>query len=185
MNENEIKAKMYDITKKILSIQNLPLKDPREKDYDKTGFIYDLEYLVDGLTYFYDTEVPRQNCINNPTQARFTLSKRPKQHQVAYFNLTRGFPKELFGGHLCYVVKDLSSKYLVIPTTSVKNRPKNKFEIDIEIINYINDEKTRLQVNEMRSVDKQRLYVDKNFYNISTDRKNIIEEVQIITGLCY
>jgi hypothetical protein len=85
---------------------------------------------------------------------------------------------------MCYVLKDLSSKYLVIPTTSVKKgRGKNKFEIDIEIIDYINDEQTRLQVNEMRCIDKQRLCYDKNFYDIGTDKKTILSEIQKIIDL--
>lgn len=181
----DIKSKMNEIADKLISIENLPLRDPNKKAYDKTGFIYDLEYLVDQIKHFYDVIVPEQGCVDNPTKARYPLYNRPKEHQLAYFNLTMGFPKELFGGHLCYVLKDLSSKYLVIPTTSVKQgREKNKFEIEIEVIDYINDDETRLKVAEMRCVDKQRLYSDKNFYNLKTDKQKIINEIQIITGLC-
>lgn len=181
---NDIEPKMVEIAGKIVGIKNLQFRDPNKKTHDKAGFVYDLDYLVDQIKYFYDTIVPNQGCINNPTKAYYPLSKRPKEHQVAYFNLTRGFPKELFGGHLCYIVKDMSSKYLVIPTTSAKGiRPRNKFEVDIEIKDYINNEQTRLQVNDMRCIDKQRLYVDKNFYNVETDRSELLNEVKIITGL--
>lgn len=184
MEEMDIRAKMNEITENLIGIDYLPMRDPNKKSYDKTGFVFDLESLVNALKYFYDTVVPEQECIGKPTKARFPIYNRPAVHQVAYFNLTRGFPKELFGGHLCYVVKDLSAKYLVIPTTSVKeNRPKTKFEIDIKIKDYINDEQTRLQVSDMRCIDKQRLYTDKLFFDIETDKTQLINQIKLITGL--
>ena len=38
---------------------------------------------------------------------------------MAYFNIGRGFPKELMDGHWCYILKDLGYKALVIPSTSI------------------------------------------------------------------
>lgn len=180
----DIKEKMIEITDILINIENLPYRDPNRKTYDKVGFVYDLEYLVEQLKYFYDVVVPEQDCINNPTKARYPLYKRPKEHQLAYFNLTRGLPKELFGGHLCYVLKDMGSKYLIIPISSVKKeRPKKQYEINIEIKDNKNDEQTRLRVSEIRCVDKQRLYPDKPFFEIETNKKELFEEIKNIIGL--
>ncbi len=76
---------------------------------------------------------------------------------MVYVNLDVGFPHEMCFGHWCYVVKKMRDKALVIPATSVKDDDAVSTEMDISVI--INGKKTksRLNFNEMRTVDNMRI----------------------------
>lgn len=159
------------------------LKD-LENYRDVDGFVTDLEYLVGQLTYFYNRLTPRQT--GDPSTTFYKPKKLPKPHQVAYFNLTRGFPKELYGGHWCYVLKYFKSKFIIIPTTSVKRnslKADPDFQIDIKVKNFKNGLTTRMQISDMRTVDAQRLYFNKGFYDVITEKKYICEEMNKILSL--
>lgn len=58
----------------------------------------------------------------SPSDVIYNLppSERPREGQIAYINLRRGYPKETFDDHWCYILKDYGTKYLIIPTTSIK-----------------------------------------------------------------
>ena len=82
--------------------------DKTRKNYDKKGFIYDIEYTLGQLEYFFDTIVPSQG--GTPNSSYYYLKKLdPKEHQIAYVNLTRGFPKELFGDIIVIFSKNLKT----------------------------------------------------------------------------
>jgi hypothetical protein len=151
----------------------------RLKNYeDVEGFITDLDYHVGQLAYFYDHLTPRQT--GDPSTTFYRPKKIPQVHQIAYFNLTRGFPKELYGGHWCYVFKYFKSKFVVIPTTSVKEGslpPDPQFQLDVAVDNFKNGLLTRLQLSDMRTIDIQRLYCGKGFFDVTTDREYIVENV--------
>ncbi|MEG0388996.1 MAG: hypothetical protein RR582_11760, partial [Niameybacter sp.] len=86
----------------------------------------------------------------------------------------------LYGGHWCYVFKYFKSKFVVIPTTSVKADslpPDPEFQLDIVVNNFKNGMLTRLQLSDMRTVDIQRLYCGKGFYDVITDREYIVQNV--------
>lgn len=145
---------------------------------DVLGFVMDLDYHVGQLDYFYNKVVPHD------TGDASTTIYRPKidihEHELIYFNLTRGFPKELYGGHWCYVVKLLKGKCLVIPTTSVKvdgGHEPSEFQMDIEIADFNNSNITRLQLSDMRTVDIQRVYSGRGSYKVTTERKKILSRL--------
>lgn len=152
---------------------------------EKTG-IYDVEkyccsikHLTNQLEYFYCHLVPEGAKTTDGTF--YHLQKRPAEHQLAYFNIGRGFPKELMDGHWCYVLKDLGYKMLVIPSTSVKTNSKKchpNFEMDIEIIMNGKDSLSRIQLSDIRSIDVQRLDLRKDFCEVKTPRKQIIDFTQ-------
>lgn len=152
------------------------------KHYEqKRGFLEDLNYHVGQIKYFYDELTPNQT--GDPSTTFYRPKQLPKIHQIAYFNLTRGFPKELYGGHWCYVFKYFKTKFIVIPTTSVKPDslpPDKEFQMDIEVKNFTNHYITRLQIGDMRTVDIQRLYPSKGFYDVITDKQLIIDNVSRI-----
>lgn len=151
---------------------------------DVDGFVTDLEYLVGQLTYFYNNLTPKQT--GDPATTFYKPKKLPQPHQIAYFNLTRGFPKELYGGHWCYVLKYFKSKFIIIPTTSVKKdslKADPDFQIDIQVKDFKNGLATRMQISDMRTVDAQRLYFNKGFYDVITDKKYISEEMNKILSL--
>lgn len=174
----DINMKMEQIADKLNNISNMTGYDKNKKDYDKVGFTYDLEYTVKQLEFFFDEVVPKKT--GNSKTSFYIPCKVPTEHQIAYYNLTRGFPKELFGGHFCYVLKCFKYKHLVIPTTSITSRDSKlnpDFEMDIEIENFINDNATRLQLTDIRCIDIQRLYVNKGFYDVKSPREDIIKKV--------
>lgn len=152
------------------------------KNYEqKRGFLEDLNYHVGQIKYFYDELTPNQT--GDPSTTFYRPKQLPKVHQIAYFNLTRGFPKELYGGHWCYIFKYFKTKFVIIPTTSVKIDslpPDKEFQMDIEVKNFTNQYITRLQIGDMRTVDIQRLYPAKGFYDVITDRELIADNVSRI-----
>lgn len=171
---------MNEITEKII----------RLKHYDKEGFVYQLDYLVGQLHYFYNVIVPKQTPtdeIPNPSRAYFyPKPARPKEGQVAYFNLTRGFPKELYDGHYCYILKDLKTRFLVVPTTSVKTDsrdPDPSVEFDIKLDGFPNDKATRFHVDGMRSLDVQRVNPLKGFYNPITPQEDVLKSIFMRLGI--
>lgn len=152
------------------------------KNYDqKRGFLEDLNYQIGQIKYFYDELTPNQT--GDPSTTFYRPKQLPKIHQIAYFNLTRGFPKELYGGHWCYIFKYFKTKFVIIPTTSVKPDslpPDKDFQMDIKVKDFANNSVTRLQIGDMRTVDIQRLYPAKGFYDVLTDKEYITENVKRI-----
>jgi hypothetical protein len=164
-----IENKMLQISSSLQDLKNYT---------DVEGFVTDLEYHIGQLSYFYDHLTPKQT--GDPSTTFYRPKKIPTVHQLAYFNLTRGFPKELYGGHWCYIFKHFKSKFVIIPTTSVKEdslMPDPEFQLDIEVKDFKNGMQTRLQLSDMRTVDIQRLYCSKGFYEVETPRAYILENI--------
>ena len=150
--------------------------------YDTSKYSHSLLHLTNQLEYFYCNLVPKGT--GNSATTIYKPINRPKEHQLAYFNLGRGFPKELMDGHWCYVVKDLGSKMFVIPCTSIKadSKPCNlNFEFDIEGVDEQGTFKCRIQLSDIRSIDVQRVHVLKKPKEVVTGRDIILEFVK--TGL--
>ncbi len=141
--------------------------------YDVEKYSRSLLHQTSQLSYFYCSLVKD----GSPSDTYYHVHKRPKEHQMAYFNIGRGFPKELMDGHWCYVVKDLGYKMLIIPCTSIKKEssPVNPhFEKDLTVL----DEHgmithSRMQLTDLRTVDIQRLDCRKPFYNVCDDQEEI------------
>lgn len=170
----DIDTRMSKITAKLKTIVK----------YDIDGFLYDLGQLVNDLHFFHNKLIPDTDANGDNTFYR--PKQRPKEHQIAYFNLGHNYPKELYGGHWCYILKDFKYKMLIIPTTSVKpdSSPLDpNFEIKIEADGFFNDLETRVQVSDMKVVDIQRLYDSKGFFDVSTNKEYIKTELhKIILG---
>jgi len=151
-------------------------------NYDRDGFANQLKYWLKELEFFYNRIVPNQTANPSTSFYQITPSLRPKEGQVAFFNLRRGYPKEIYDGHYCYILKDFGIKYMIIPTTSVKdNSTANPdFEYDIKIKNFKNELISRLQVSDIRSIDIQRFNEKRPVYNVITDREIIVKEIQRI-----
>jgi len=150
------------------------------KNYDINGFARELKYWIRELHFFYNIIVP--NETNDPSTSFYKIkpANRPTTGQIAYFNLRRGYPKEIYGGHYCYILKDFGSKYLVIPTTSVKensNPPNSKIEIDIKIKDFKNDKTSRLHLSDMRAIDIQRINEQKSIYDIKEKPADLNQKI--------
>ena len=143
--------------------------------YDVEKYSYALLHQTSQLEYFYCHLVKDGDC----NQTYYHVHKRPHIHQLAYFNIGRGFPKELMDGHWCYILKDLGYKMLIIPCTSLKGNSCNPgFELDIDVMMENVKTKSRLQLSEIRCVDMQRLDLRKPFCNVLSTRKEIINYVE-------
>lgn len=144
--------------------------------YDVEKYSYALLHQTSQLEYFYCHLVKDGDC----DETYYHVHHRPRVHQMAYFNIGRGFPKELMDGHWCYVLKDLGYKMLVIPCTSIKDdstEANPQFEMDIQIKIHKHITKSRIQLSDIRSVDIQRLDLRKPFCKVLTSQKEIQEFV--------
>lgn len=161
-----------------LSMQLESLKDVPGFDID--GFYKDLSYIIDQNKFFYKNVVPKQT--GNPSTSFYVPKNAPAEHQVGYFNLTRGFPKELHGGHWCYIIKKFKTKYLVVPLTSVKDDSfaNPLYEKDIHLIGFDNNRTSRMQFSDIRTIDAQRLYVNKGCYDVYEEREEIMKTIRDI-----
>lgn len=155
------------------------------KNYDNDGFANQLKYWLKELEFFYNKVVPGQT--RNPSNSFYEITKsiRPNEGQVAFFNLRRGYPKEVYDGHYCYILKDFGVKYLVIPTTSVKDKSEAnpEFEFDIKMKNFKNELISRLQISDMRAIDVQRFNEKRSVYDVKTDKRIIVNEILRILSL--
>lgn len=172
----DVRKEMDKITDKIMGLQY----------YNTYNLVTQLGYWIGQLEYFYNELVDKQTpnvLFPDPSKVYFHPKQRPKEGQIAYFNLTYGFPKELYSGHYCYIVKDYGSQLVIIPTTSVKptSAPCNKdYEFDILVKDFVNMLPTRMQITHIRSVDLQRLNPSKGFFDVTTPRTKILGEIQRI-----
>lgn len=166
-----IDQKMGFIKKTIKSLQH----------YDNPVKLADeIDKWLQELAFFYNRIV---KAGQDPSNVIYNLppSKRPKEGQIAYFNLRRGYPKETHDDHWCYILKDYGTKFLIIPTTSIKANSTNcnpLYEMDID--DKTPAGKSRLQFTDMRSVDVMRVCqsVNPNYYDVITDRSEILKKFE-------
>lgn len=145
--------------------------------YDVEKYSYALLHQTNQLEYFYCQLVKGGDC----DQTYYHVAKRPQPHHLAYFNIGRGFPKELMDGHWCYILKDLGYKMLVIPCTSIKkdsSQANPLFEKDIKIKTDKHITYCRIQLSDIRSIDLQRLDLRKSFYKVLTSKDEIMKFVE-------
>jgi len=125
--------------------------------YDSEGFANQLYWWAKDLSFFYNV-VAKDGNLDNTYYHIKPQSKRPNEGQIAYFNLRRGYPKELYDGHWAYVMKDFQFKFLIVPMTSVKkDKPPHEYELDISVKNFVNNLQSRLKLTDMRFIDAQRV----------------------------
>ena len=100
-----------------------------------------------------------------------------EEGDMVYVNLQVGYPHELAFAHWCYVVKDMGPKMLVIPAATPRG---SRSEYEMDIINEIGV--SRLQLSDIRTVDKQRIDKRKDPIRVLTPRKSIMRTLYDIIG---
>ncbi len=136
----------------------------------------EIDRWISDLAHFYNKLVPDGV---NPSKVYYKISpsKRPKEGQIAYVNLRRGYPKEARDVHWCYILKDYGSKYIIIPSTSIKpdSSPCNP-DCEMDIEDNTPAKRSRLHFADTRSIDAMRIntIADPNFYDVLTEREKII-----------
>lgn len=167
-NQENIYKSMWGICRQMETLQ--------ETDrYDVDMLLYGLSFQMKELNYFYKDLIDKQDS-KDANKTYYNLSPNPSEHQLIYVNLCRGFPKELYDGHWCYLLKNCGTKLLVIPTTSIKefsSTDEQDYYFDIE---EMDNRQSRLRFDEIRMIDKMRVVAkNKPYRDVKTDRK-IIEE---------
>lgn len=169
--KKKIDQKIGFIKKTIKSLQH----------YDNPVKLVDeIDKWLQELAFFYNKVVKDGQ---NPSTVIYNVpsAKRPKEGQIAYINLRRGYPKETYDDHWCYILKDYGTKFLIIPTTSIKSTSGEcdpLYEMDID--DKTPAGKSRLQFTDVRSVDVMRVCqsVNPNYYDVITDRNDILKKFQ-------
>ena len=163
-----VKENIEEIVKAMENLEKTQLYDVEKYTCSLLHQTLELEYFYCHLVKEYEKECD---------ETFYYIYKRPREHQLAYFNIGRGFPKELMDGHWCYIVKDLGYKMLIIPCTSIKKEssPLNPhFEKDLTVIDdHGMITHSRMQLTDLRTVDIQRLDCRKPFYTVCDDREEI------------
>lgn len=137
--------------------------------YDVLRYTDSLLYQTNQLEYFYCHLVKNGDYDHT----YYHVSHRPHVHELAYFNIGRGYPKELMDGHWCYVVKDMKYKVLIIPCTIFKNHQYiHHYEMPIKV-NHMNCLYC-LQLSDIKCIDIQRIDLRKPFYQVLTPRHEIM-----------
>jgi len=167
-NTENIYKIMWNISHQLEILQNTGR-------YDVDAFLYSLSYQVKQLNFFYKDLIDKQG-MGDANKTYYNLRPNPQEHQLIYVSLCRGFPKELYDGHWCYLLKDCGTKLLVIPTTSLKetsciDEKEYYFDITEE-----DGSISRLRFDEIRMVDKMRVITKDKPYRIVRTDKNVIRK---------
>lgn len=167
-NQADIYKIMWGICKQMETLQST-------NRYDVDALLYSLSYQLKQLNYFYKDLIDKQGT-NDANKTYYNLRPAPSEHQLIYVSLCRGFPKELYDGHWCYLLKNCGTKFLVIPVTSIKETSSTDTHDYYFDITEEDNSIARLRFDEMRTIDKMRVITkDKPYRNVKTDRA-VIEQ---------
>ncbi len=143
-----------------------------ESEYDVETYVHSLVEQTHQLCFFHIYLTQH----TDKKEVFYNLKRRPRRYQLAYFNIGRGFPKELCDGHWCYVYNDYGLKMNIIPCTSIKDdSPASPYEMDIAIKTFRGADTVRLQLADSRMVDVQRLDIRKEFVDVLESTEAIKE----------
>ncbi len=154
----------------LIQLESYLEKLKKSGKYDADVYLRSLLQQTSQLHFYYCHLLKKRD----EREVFYNIRRRPKEHQLAYFNIGRGYPKELCDGHWCYVVKDFGIKMFIIPCTSIKDagHPGN-FELEINIQEFKNATRLRMQLGDARVVDIQRLDQRKEFVEVCDSRESI------------
>jgi hypothetical protein len=152
---------------------NKDLKELYELEtFESHVFNNQLVHQLKSLKFFHNVIVPQSNYVLD--KAIFHLKDYPsiKSHQVVYVEIPMGYPKELYGVHYCYILKDCTSLLTVIPITSIKDdsEPHPIYEMDIDVVGL---KKCRLHLDQILSIDLMRIAKKKLPYDVLTNEETI------------
>ena len=95
--------------------------------YDVEKYTHSLMFQTSQLAFFFCQLVKDHNVDHT----FYHVHHKPKIHTLAYFNIGRGYPKELQDGHWCYVLKDFGYKMLIVRkfySLTTKNHSKRPYK---------------------------------------------------------
>lgn len=161
-----------NIYKEFWGLANMANDLAQTGNYDVDMLISAWKHQLTASNFFYGTLVNKEPN-HNANNTYYSLKTEPKEHQLVYCQIGRGYSKELFDPHWCYVLKHCGTKLVVIPVTSIKPDSGTltvPYEYDIEEDGNI---KARMHFDDIRCIDKMRILEKKGYINIITSRTNI------------
>jgi len=150
-------------------------------NYDVDMLISAWKHQLTAANFFYGKLVKKEPS-QDANKVYYSLKTEPKEHQLVYTQIGRGYSKELFDPHWCYVLKHCGTKLIVIPVTSIKSdsgTPVAPYEYDIEEDGGI---KGRMHLDDMRCIDKMRIIEKKGYISVITKRDDIETAVENFFG---
>lgn len=96
---------------------------------------------------------------------------------MVYVQLELNYPNELWYGHWCYVMKDVGSKFLIIPSTSLHDTFNEKYDMLIDTVINGQVSKSVLSLSDMRFIDKQRIDQRRPIGKVLTPKSKIRKRV--------
>lgn len=180
MAEKKIKNEK-NIYKEFWELANQAQDLAQTGNYDVDMLISAWKHQLTASNFFYGKLVNKEpNQDANKTY--YSLKTEPKEHQLVYTQIGRGYSKELFDPHWCYVLKHCGTKLIVIPITSIKTDSSTlvvPYEYDIEEEGGI---KARMHLDDMRCIDKMRIIEKKGYISVLTEREDIESAVENFFG---
>jgi hypothetical protein len=150
-------------------------------NYDVDMLISAWKHQLTASNFFYGKLVGKEPN-HDANKVYYSLKTEPKEHQLIYTQIGRGYSKELFDPHWCYVLKHCGTKLIVIPVTSIKpdsSAPVVPYEYDIEEDGGI---KGRMHLDDIRCVDKMRVIENKGYISVVTKREEVEDAVEKFLG---
>ncbi len=150
-------------------------------NYDVDMLISAWKHQLTASNFFYGKLVKKEPS-QDANKTYYSLKTEPKEHQLVYTQIGRGYSKELFDPHWCYVLKHCGTKLIVIPITSIKpdsSTPVVPYEYDIEEDGGI---KARMHLDDMRCIDKMRIIEKKGYISVLTNREDIENAIENFFG---
>lgn len=150
-------------------------------NYDVDMLISAWKHQLTASNFFYGTLVGKEPT-HDANKTYFSLKTEPKEHQLVYTQIGRGYSKELFDPHWCYILKHCGTKLIVIPVTSIKpdsSTPVVPYEYDIEESDGV---KARMHLDDIRCIDKMRIMEKKGYIGVKTSRTEIEQAVESFFG---
>jgi len=141
-------------------------------NYNVSMLIKAWDHQLKAAIFFYGTLVNKEPS-RNANKVYYSLKTEPQEHQLIYVQLGRGYSKELFDPHWCYVLKHCGSKLVVFPVTSIKEcsgSPIAPYEYDIIESDNIT---ARMHFDDIRCIDKMRIIEGKGYIDVLTKRIDI------------
>lgn len=141
-------------------------------NYDVDMLISSWKHQLTASNFFYGTLVNKE-ANHDANKVYYSLKHEPKEHELVYAQIGRGYSKELFDPHWCYVLKHCGTKLIVIPVTSIKSdsgTANAPYEYDIT---EADGTKARLHIDDIRCIDKMRIIEKKGYLSVTTAREDI------------
>lgn len=161
-----------NIYKEFWSLANQADDLAKTGNYDVDMLISSWKHQLTACNFFYGTLV-NKDPNHDANKVYYSLKHEPKEHELVYAQIGRGYSKELFDPHWCYILKHCGTKLIVVPVTSIKAESGAAiapYEYDIT---ELDNTPARMHIDDIRCIDKMRIIEKKGYLSVKTPREEI------------